>query len=84
MKKFRIFFCDDRFVPENDKDSTYGVYKTALIPSPYLKESQIVGIKTNLTLKESAQDYEEKILKKFHLKAGEIPQFDILFFGHWI
>ena len=54
LKKFRVFFCDEHFVPANDKDSTYGVYKTALIPSPYLKESQTVGIKTNLTLKESA------------------------------
>ena len=81
LRKFRIFFCDERFVPASDKNSTYGVYKTALLPSPDIRESHIVGINTNLTLKECAQDYEEKILKEFHLKAGEIPQFDILFLG---
>ncbi|XP_037826011.1 probable 6-phosphogluconolactonase [Lucilia sericata] len=81
LDKFKFFFCDERFVPETDKDSTSGVYKTTLLPKTALKEEQFIGIDTNLTLKECAQDYEEKILKEFDMKSGDIPQFDLLILG---
>lgn len=81
LEKFKFFFCDERFVPESDKDSTIGVYKSTLLPKTSVKAEQFIGINTRLTLKECAQDYEEKILKEFDLKPGDIPQFDVLILG---
>ena len=81
LKKFRFFFCDERFVPEADADSTYGAYKSKLIPSCGLSESQFFAINLNLSLAESARDYEQRMLKHFALAAGDLPSFDVLLLG---
>ncbi|XP_065367460.1 6-phosphogluconolactonase [Calliphora vicina] len=81
FEKFKFFFCDERFVSEGNKESNSGSYKTALLTKTPLKEEQFVCIDIYGTLKECAQDYEEKILKEFDLKSGDIPQFDLLILG---
>lgn len=81
LEKFKFFFCDERFVPETSKDSTIREYKANLVPYTVVSEAQFIGINTNLTLKECAQDYEEKILKNFGMKNGDVPQFDMLILG---
>lgn len=81
LSKWRLFFCDERFVPENDGDSTFGAYKAALLPVTALKEEQFIKINTNLSLDACARDYEEKILKEFNLETGSIPSFDLLLLG---
>ncbi|XP_055903231.1 probable 6-phosphogluconolactonase [Eupeodes corollae] len=81
LAKWRLFFCDERFVPENDSDSTFGAYKVALLPVTDLKEEQFIKINTNLTLEECAKDYEEKILKEFQMEDGSVPVFDLLLLG---
>ncbi|KAM7342972.1 6-phosphogluconolactonase [Cochliomyia hominivorax] len=81
LEKFKFFYCDERFVPESDSDSTNGVYKKTLLPKTSLKEEQFIGININLSLKECALDYEERILKEFNMKSGEIPEFDLLILG---
>ncbi|XP_055854057.1 probable 6-phosphogluconolactonase [Episyrphus balteatus] len=81
LSKWRLFFCDERFVPEADGDSTFGAYKSALIPVTKLQEDQFIKINTDLTLEECAKDYEEKILKEFQMEDGSIPVFDLLLLG---
>lgn len=81
LSKWRFFFCDERFVSESDGDSTFGAYKSTLIPQTSLKEEQFVCINTDLSLEECAKDYEEKILKEFQMEVGTVPEFDILLLG---
>lgn len=47
--KWTLAFCDERMVPEDSEDSTYGTYKKGLIPKTELTETQFITIKQNVT-----------------------------------
>lgn len=47
--KWKLFFCDERVVPENSTDSTFGAYKNSLIGAVPLTESQFIKINPNLS-----------------------------------
>lgn len=47
--KWRIFFCDERVVPFDDIESTYGIYKKALDAVIPLSEDQYVKIDPKLS-----------------------------------
>ncbi|KAL3284803.1 hypothetical protein HHI36_018943 [Cryptolaemus montrouzieri] len=79
LSKWRLFFCDERVVPEDSNDSTYGFYKTTLIGTTNLKEDQFVKIKQGLSAEEAAKDYTEQIRK--HFPDAVIPRFDLLLLG---
>uniref|UniRef100_A0A1I8QA94 6-phosphogluconolactonase n=1 Tax=Stomoxys calcitrans TaxID=35570 RepID=A0A1I8QA94_STOCA len=81
LDKWQFFFCDERFVPDTDGDSTYGVYKTALIPKTTLKEKQFVWIDLSGSVENCAEDYEKKILKEFSMEKASVPRFDLLLLG---
>ncbi|EFA08071.1 6-phosphogluconolactonase [Tribolium castaneum] len=76
--KWRIFFCDERVVPEDSPDSTYGQYKQ-LISALNLKENQFVTIKQGVSAQEAAEDYVRKVAQQFPQDA--IPKFDMLLLG---
>lgn len=77
--KWRIFFCDERYVPFDSADSTFGTYQRDLLPFVNgLKEDQFVNIDSSLPLEKCAEDYEKKVLDEFH---GKTPIFDLLLLG---
>lgn len=47
--KWTLAFCDERLVPEDSADSTFGVYKKELIPKTALDEAQFVVIKQGVS-----------------------------------
>lgn len=49
--KWKIYFCDERVVPDDNPDSTFGLYKRSLIQKGVvpLKEHQFVTLKPNVT-----------------------------------
>lgn len=47
--KWVVAFCDERVVPENDEDSTFGTYKRELIPKTKLVEKQFIKIKQGVS-----------------------------------
>uniref|UniRef100_U5EWT6 6-phosphogluconolactonase n=1 Tax=Corethrella appendiculata TaxID=1370023 RepID=U5EWT6_9DIPT len=83
--KWKLFFCDERYVPENDGDSTFGAYKKAWLSRDNcaLKESQFARINIKLDVNECAKDYEKQIRNVFKLSENstEIPAFDLLLLG---
>lgn len=79
--KWQLFFCDERYVPESDDDSTFGAYKAQLIPAiSELSENQFIKIRGDIELNECAVDYELQIRKEFGVE-NDIPVFDLLLLG---
>ncbi|KAK9500426.1 hypothetical protein O3M35_001694 [Rhynocoris fuscipes] len=77
--KWILFFCDERIVPSDNPDSTFGTYKANLLDKVPLKESQFVCIDENLNAEEAAKDYTSKIKKYF--PDSSLPRFDLLLLG---
>lgn len=44
--KWRFFFCDERIVPFDNEESTYGQYKASLIGKIPITEDQFITIDT--------------------------------------
>uniref|UniRef100_A0A7G3AA34 6-phosphogluconolactonase n=1 Tax=Lutzomyia longipalpis TaxID=7200 RepID=A0A7G3AA34_LUTLO len=78
--KWKLFFCDERYVPVDSADSTFGLYRQTLIPATSLTEEQFVQINLKLPLEECAVDYEKRIREFFHEAVG-VPSFDLLLLG---
>ncbi|CAG9816408.1 unnamed protein product [Phaedon cochleariae] len=81
FSQWRIFFCDERLVPVDDADSTYGLYKRSLIDSGAvaLKEEQFIQIKQGVSAEDAATDYASQISKFF--PGSSLPTFDMLLLG---
>ncbi|RXG53065.1 6-phosphogluconolactonase, partial [Armadillidium vulgare] len=78
--KWKLFFCDERLVPEDDPDSTFRLYSEGLLSgSTPLTKDQFVTVDTNLGVDTAASDYESKIREFF--PGSEWPTFDLLLLG---
>ncbi|KAH8265805.1 hypothetical protein KR038_003096 [Drosophila bunnanda] len=78
--KWTFFFCDERYVPQDDGDSTYGAYRAEwLTQVPGIQDSQFVTADTVKSLDECAADYEAKV--RDQVGCGCLPQFDLLLLG---
>lgn len=70
--KWKLFFCDERFVAETDEDSTYGQYKKLFVPKTQLDISQFVVIDDKLELSDCAHAYERAIYEEFGIQDVSI------------
>ncbi|XP_014261791.1 6-phosphogluconolactonase [Cimex lectularius] len=77
--KWVVFFCDERVVPFQDADSTYGAYKKKLMGKVPLDEKNFVPINPNLTAEDAAKEYIDKLKK--HFPDCKWPEFDLLLLG---
>lgn len=71
--KWVLAFCDERVVPENSDDSTFGTYKRQLLAKTELDESQFVTIKQGVT-GSYQYDYFIKSTKSEVLSLSQISQ----------
>jgi len=78
FNKWKIFFNDERVVPINDPDSTFGAYQRDLIGQVDITEDQFVQIKQGVPADEAATDYIQKLSLHFN---NELPKFDMLLLG---
>uniref|UniRef100_A0A0K8SQJ7 6-phosphogluconolactonase n=1 Tax=Lygus hesperus TaxID=30085 RepID=A0A0K8SQJ7_LYGHE len=74
-----LAFCDERVVPFDNQDSTYGVYVAALCENGPLKKEQFVIIDPSLDVAAAAKDYASKLAEVF--PSSDLPQFDALLLG---
>uniref|UniRef100_T1JA20 6-phosphogluconolactonase n=1 Tax=Strigamia maritima TaxID=126957 RepID=T1JA20_STRMM len=77
--KWRIFFCDERIVPFDDNESTFGLYQKALSEKVPLTDEQIIPINPSLPVEDVATDYITKMHEYF--KEESLPRFDLLLLG---
>ena len=78
-KNVDFFIGDERFVKENSKNSNIGMCKKYLLNKIKISKKQIYKISTEkISLKESVNDYENKIKEYFSNKSSK---FDIVLLG---
>ncbi|XP_016978634.1 probable 6-phosphogluconolactonase [Drosophila rhopaloa] len=78
--KWVFFFCDERYVPLDDGESTYGAYKAEWQTHlPGIRETQFVRADPTKSLDDCAAEYEAKV--KDQVGCGCLPQFDLLLLG---
>ncbi|WP_461449398.1 6-phosphogluconolactonase [Mucilaginibacter sp.] len=73
-----FFFGDERYVPQDDKDSNYLMAKTALFDPLQIDDSNIFAVDTSLTPEEAAAEYKKAIDLFFDEEALE---FDLILLG---
>ncbi|XP_057716903.1 6-phosphogluconolactonase [Corythoichthys intestinalis] len=77
--KWVVGFCDERVVPFDNPDSTYGLYKNVLFSKINIPDDAILAIDFSLPVNECAEDYSRKLKKAF--PEDNIPVFDLLLLG---
>uniref|UniRef100_A0A0X3Q924 6-phosphogluconolactonase n=1 Tax=Schistocephalus solidus TaxID=70667 RepID=A0A0X3Q924_SCHSO len=80
-RRVHFFFCDERVVPFNSPESTYGVYKALLFDRlPDLPVENVHKISVEGTAAEAAAKYQSDIMIFFGTDQG-YPAFDLLLLG---
>ncbi|PVD21642.1 hypothetical protein C0Q70_17441 [Pomacea canaliculata] len=77
--KWRVFFCDERYVPFDDPECTYTVYKNGLLSKVPALADYVYPINPAIPLEEAADEYLGKIRTVF--PGDGIPRFDVLVLG---
>ncbi|HMC98963.1 MAG TPA: 6-phosphogluconolactonase [Ferruginibacter sp.] len=76
-KKVFVFFSDERYVPQNNKDSNYKMANDNLLKEIDIPAKNIFAIPTSSTPEKDALKYETSLRKMFKTK----PTFDLLMLG---
>ncbi|KAG5279232.1 hypothetical protein AALO_G00075520 [Alosa alosa] len=77
--KWVVGFCDERVVPFDDAESTYGLYKNQLFSKINIPDEGILAIDPSLPVEECAEDYTHKLNQVF--PNEDVPVFDMLLLG---
>lgn len=80
-ERLGFFFVDERSVPPDDKDSNYGMARTALLDKVPIEPSQIYRIQGELNPEEGAAKYESAIREAFRLEGAQMPVFNLVSLG---
>ena len=79
FKKWRIFFCDERYVALTDADSNYVGVKQHLLDKLSVAPEQILTINHDIPLDEAAKEYESHL--KGWYPGDDVPSLDMLLLG---
>ncbi|KAG8517305.1 6-phosphogluconolactonase [Galemys pyrenaicus] len=79
LARWTVGFCDERLVPFEHAESTYGLYRTHLLSRLPIPDSQVITINPQLPVEEAAEDYAKKLRQAF--QGDSIPVFDLLILG---
>lgn len=80
-KKVRFFFCDERIVPFDDPESTFGCYWKALEGVIPIEKDQFIEIDTTLDGDEVAKKYIQRIGATANVDRAGFPVFNLLLLG---
>lgn len=76
---WKFFFCDERYVPDDDNESTFNAYRSEMHAKlPTILESQLIKANTTISLDACACDYAARIIDEF---GTSCVVFDLLLLG---
>jgi 6-phosphogluconolactonase len=82
LKRWRFFFCDERLVPIDNAESTYGTYiKQFSERQLQIDFNQFYKVNEQLNGEECAENYANLIEQNVPKNADGVPAFDLLFLG---
>ncbi|CAD5116586.1 DgyrCDS5463 [Dimorphilus gyrociliatus] len=76
--KWKIFFCDERHVPEDHPECTFTLYDKSLFSKVGIPKENVFKNDSNLTVEQAAERYEKLIKEEFETDS---PRFDMLLLG---
>lgn len=79
FSKWRIFFCDERYVALTDADSNYLGVKQHLLDKLSVAPEQILTINHDIPLDEAAKEYESRLVGWY--PGDGVPSLDMLLLG---
>ena len=77
--KWRVFYCDERYVPFDDQDSTHAFFQRELYDKVGIPSDNVFSIDPTLDVDGAAQDYIQKIRRLY--PGDGLPEFDLLLLG---
>ena len=82
LSNWRVLFCDERYVPLDNKDSNYKAIKEQLLDkTSAVKPENVLAIDSSLPLDDAAKDYETRLKSWYNGSGDGIPQLDMLLLG---
>lgn len=79
FSKWRVFLCDERYVPISHADSNYQGVKQHLLDKASVPPEEVLVINHDISLEEAAKDYESRL--KSWYPGSELPSLDMLLLG---
>jgi 6-phosphogluconolactonase len=77
-----VFWGDERHVPPDHPDSNYRMAHEALLSKVPIPPAHVHRIQNeHPDAQQVADDYEQTLQAFFHLAAGQLPRFDLIFLG---
>jgi 6-phosphogluconolactonase len=83
LSMMRFVFCDERRVPPDDQESTYGQYMKMVYPrlKDIVQKDRFLAIDHTLPVDQCAVNYERKLHDIVVNKEGDWPVLDVLLLG---
>lgn len=79
FSKWRLFFCDERYVPTTDGESNYAGVKQHFLDKASVAPEQALAINHEIPLDEAAKDYQSRL--KGWYPGADLPSLDMLLLG---
>jgi 6-phosphogluconolactonase len=79
-EKTHIFWGDERCVPPDDEESSYGLARKLLLNTVNIPEGNVHRIRGELGPVEASKDY-TRVLKQFSVPKSQWPRFDLVLLG---
>jgi 6-phosphogluconolactonase len=77
-----VFWGDERHVPPDHPDSNYRMANEAMLSKVPIPPANVHRIKSeHPDARQVADDYEQTLQAFFHISAGQLPRFDLIFLG---
>lgn len=81
LSKWRILFCDERYVELTHPESNYSIVKEQLLDKSSTSPDRILSINSSVPLGEAAKEYEAKLKELYPSLQEGVPQLDLLLLG---
>ena len=80
-EKIRIFWVDERCIPQNNPESNYGTAKKDFIDEVSIPQTHVHRITCKPSPRASAKEYQKTLKDFFSFQTARIPRFDLIYLG---